>query len=308
MRFKNHFLFLFLSLTYVAQADDRELIRKLSGCYQVDYTYSEIEPLLDTYRLDPRVYDATKRQDVYEYVVVVEDTEESIRLQHILMLKKLNGWFSMKHHGEHWQANAPFRYHYMGENTWTPVAIDEAGWTRTITSLDDGPRYSCQGVWDISGARNLWKCTETYSPIPGREYRDMGRKDYQGLTRSAQIQVYDWGWLERQENVKVTEAAGHKTPLVREEGKIFSIRVDDAFCAPARDFVAARKNYWDISRAVWSEVLDGGSDFTSLPLKGGERRYNELWRLESKYFEGLSDAGIVDQVKTEMRSIIDSYR
>ena len=285
MKFVTITFALFAACMSMMYASEREWIQKMAGCFQVDYSYSEIEALDPAYTL-----------------------ENNIHLQHILMIPLKDRRFMMKHHGEDWQPNPAAHYQYLGKNLWSPVAIDSTGWTRSITSLDDGPRYSCHGQWSIDAERKTWECQDSYSPIPGREYRDMKRNDYQGMTRSAKVLVYDWGWLERQDNIKVREDGDDKIQLARETGKIFSIRVDDSHCLEAQKWVDQRKDFWDLSRQVWNDILDHHSDFTSAPSKGGVARYRKIWQLESEYYDKIGDAALRQEAETKLRDIILDYQ
>jgi hypothetical protein len=181
--------------------------------------------------------------------------------------------YIFKHHSEQWLYEPAYFYEYQGDGRYIPRDIAHVAgagsWRRDVSSLDDGPRYQCVARWKKTEKRNeppTWVC-ENYSPMPGREFRDMNRNDYHGLQRRTQIQSHRWGWKELQWNQKVREEAGHFVSLVSELGNTTYTRIDDRFCMPAKEFWAKRKDFWKLVRLVWADVLDGQSDYASYTVR-----------------------------------------
>ncbi len=290
----------------LSKEEGKQTILKMSGCKAVDYTFSETKALLDTYKLDSRVYDATKVHEVFEYIVPLQNDENVVHLQHIFLIGMGPGrTFLMKHHGETW-TYAPASYQtYLGGYHWKPAEVDapEGKWLRSVSALDDGPRYSCVSSWQNQGARNVWNCTGTYAPIPGRETRDMGRKDYQGLYRKSQILVYDTFWLEREENRKVYEKDGEQTPFVEEVGKIFSIEVPETNCAAAKDWIKPRQEFWAMLRKVWDRVLSEGP-YGGSEVRNGVSRFDKVTAIEKAYLE---KGGDLQELSLQVEGIVRSY-
>jgi hypothetical protein len=192
-----------------------------TGCYLVDYSFVETEALKPGYTKDNRVYDVNRDKSVKEWIFAEQLSPTRIKLQHVLFATDLAGKMQedtlLKHTGEDWEYNAPFLYEYAGDLRWTVKDLKTTPglWTRRITNLDDGLRYQCASAFKLSSAYADWTC-ENYAPIPGRETRDMGRKDYKGLQRTSRLISYDTSWLERERNTKMIEAGETRTPLARE--------------------------------------------------------------------------------------------
>lgn len=292
----------------------RKAILGLGGCFLVDYSYAETKALKAGYTLDSRVYDVNRDKSVKELVVPVEISDKKIRLQHILFFSDLAGNLSkgslMKHQAEDWEFEARHEYEFIGPSHWKPrtPTAPKGAWTRRITNLDDGLRYQCSAPWKIGAGYPEWSC-ENYAPIPGRETRDMGRKDYNTLQRTTRILNYGGSWLERQDNVKTIDASGVKTPLAKELGKNWFVRLPTKECAEASLWADARKPYWDFLRETWEEVLDGGKDFVEQVPTGAPPRYVKMGEIEDAYFTKIEkDAGVRAKARQEMLDVISAYR
>lgn len=268
--------------------EGRAIVRALAGCFLVDYSYAEIEALRPGYARDARIYDVNRQQSVKEWIYFEDLGPRRLRLQHVLFSTDLAGapraGTFLRHQAEDWEFEAPFLYEFTGTAVWEPRATAPGTWTRRITSLDDGLRYQCAAPWSTnSGGYPEWSCAN-YAPIPGREFRDMGRHDYQTLERETRILNYGSSWLERQANVKVIDQGQGRTPLAREVGKNWYVRLPDSECAPAREFSAPRQAFWRVLRETWDEVFDGSAPFRErLPVAGEPPRYARVMQLEARY-------------------------
>ena len=289
-----------------------EQAKQLEGCYLVDYNYSETESLKQGYQLDPRVYDVSGFV-VKELVKVVEESEDRVRLQHFMQADDKSGrtMFMMRHHGEIWKINPEFRYKYEGRydgnDKWT-VEDTSMPWLRSVTNLDDGIRYQCLGDFKSQSYYSEFNCS-AYSPIPGRETRDMGRKDYNTMQRSTSVKVFGNSWLEKQLNTKTIFDNGHKTPLAKEIGKVWSVRLADSDCSEVDSWRQDRQVFWNLLSEVWQEVLDGSSDFNELKLVDGTTRTQKISKLMGQYLDSLlSSKDDVGLVKEKIREIIEMHR
>ncbi len=299
----------------VSQLDlGREAIRAMAGCYLVDYSYTETESLKPDYTRDNRVYDVNLKQSIKEWIYAEDISPNRIRLQHILFAADLNGTVSeyskLKHTGEDWEYNAGFLYDFVAPLKWQVKDLRSSPglWTRRITNLDDGLRYQCAASWSSDRAYPQWSC-DNYSPIPGREFRDMGRKDYQTLHRSTQITVYGESWLERQVNVKTIHQDETRTPLAKELGKNWYVRLPDSECEPAREFAQARKPFWTLVREAWDTVYTGDRAFVEKSLSGQPSRYFKIMGLEQEYLQkDLNSPTIREEAKKAILRVIEEYR
>lgn len=289
-------------------------IHKMTGCYLVDYNYAETEALKPGYTRDARLYDVNKNKSVKEWVYADDVSPTRVRLQHILFMTNAQGKITegtaMKHQSEDWEYQAPFVYEFTEPSKWSAVKqpADSKAWTRKITNLDDGLRYQCASQWSLNTAYPEWTCDD-YAPIPGRETRDMQRKDYQALQRSTRLIVYGDSWLERQNNTKVIDHGNVKTPLAKEAGKNWYVRVADGECSAMRDFVNQRKDFWALLRGTWDEVFTGNSDFIEQTPKGQPPRFVKMMEIEKEFAnQDLSKTETREKARDQILKVIREYR
>lgn len=290
-------------------------IEKMQGCYLVDYSYSETEALKAGYKLDSRVYDVNKNKSIKEWIYPVKVSPTHIRLQHILFATDLSGKLMdgslLKHTGEDWEYHIPYLYDFSAPLFWT--VKDLAGtpnvWTRKVTNLDDGLRYQCAAEWTLTTAYPEWTCS-SYAPIPGREYRDMGRKDYNTLDRTTRVIVYEGSWLERQENIKTIHNKDNtRTPLAKEVGKNWYVRLPDSECKAAQDFADPSKAFWSVLLETWKETLDGKSNFKEKVFSDGSSRYFDMMAVEYEYADqDLTQEPVRGAAKSAISTVINKYR
>lgn len=310
-------LFSSFALADVSQMEaGRATVARMQGCYLIDYSYVETESLKQGYAVDRRVYDVNKNRSFKEWIYMEDISPTHVRLQHVLFAVDLNGKLmegtELRHQAEDWQFNAPYLYDFVSPGKWQVVnlSLTPNAWTRRITFLDDGPRYQCASTWNMTTENPEWSCANS-SPIPGRETRDMQRKDYNVLDRFTRLMIYSGSWLERQENTKVIYNAqdGSRTPLAKELGKNWYVRLPDSECLPAQVFVGPRRAFWNLLREAWAEVLDGKSAFNEKPSTDGTSRYGTILDLEEKYLQAdFASPFVREQIKQEILATIQKYR
>lgn len=311
-KFSLFFGFLIAVTVSAGQLDvGRQAILSQQGCYIIDYSYVETDSLKEGYVKDNRVYDVNTKNTVKEYIYADEISENRIRLQHVLFAVNPQGEVIkealLKHQVEDWEFNASFLYDFQSPQNWAVKLLDSDLWTRRVTNLDDGLRYQCAAKWTEDKHYPEWACSN-FAPIPGRETRDMGRKDYNTLDRHTKIVAYGSNWLERQINTKTIYKDGVKTPLAREVGKNWYVRVSDDECSDAKAYAQARREFWTILREVWDEVFDGKSAYVE-PSNIGSKRYVEIMQLEAEYYQkDLLKQEIRLELKSKIHEVIKKYR
>ncbi|SDE94687.1 DUF6607 family protein [Terriglobus roseus] len=294
----------------------KKAIHARTGCFLVDYSFVETETLKPGYVRDNRVYDVNKDKSVKEWIIATEISPTRVKLQHVLQGVTLKGEHMpggiIRHTGEDWSFNASSRFEYQGpnakgEDTWKTIQLEPNQWLRRVTSLDDGLRYQCSAAWTTDTEYASWKCDDM-APIPGREYRDMKRKDYQDLERSSKLVVYDTNWLEREANTKIVDADGVKTPLVKELGKTWYVRLPDAECKDAQEFASPRRvAFWDITREAWDEELAGVNAWSDAKTaKGKDSRYGRIADMEETWIrKDLSQPAVRAEAKDAVKKVIE---
>jgi len=291
-----------------------DAIHSMTGCYLVDYSYVEMEPLKKGYKRDARVYDVNKTKSVKEWIYADDTSPTNIRLQHILFAADDKGKFvsgsELKHQAEDWEYQAPVVYEFTRPSTWkaVPQPAGSEKWTRKITNLDDGLRYQCASNWKFDSYPE-WSC-DNYAPIPGRETRDMQRKDYNTLERSTRVVAYGSSWLERQSNTKVEDKNGKQTPLVKETGKTWYVRLPDSECREAKAFAEPRQEFWALLKDTWNDVYKEGKPFVEKPtVKGTPPRFAKMGEVEDAYVgKDLSNPTIRKQAREAILKVIADYR
>ncbi|MGH7343419.1 MAG: DUF6607 family protein [Candidatus Rokuibacteriota bacterium] len=289
-------------------------VRSLAGCYLVDYSYVEVESLKPGYARDGRVYDVNRDKSAKEWITAEVLSPRRIRLQRILFLTDLAGAIRdgslIKHQSEDWEHDAPFLYDFVAPRRWKArdLRATPGLWTRRVTNLDDGLRYQCAARWTSDTAYAEWTCS-SYAPIPGRETRDMRRSDYDTLDRTTRIVAYGQSWLERQDNVKTVHRGGARSPLAREVGKNWSVRLPESECEAARAFAGPRQAFWTVVREVWDEVLNGASPFVEKTPAGQPPRFVKMYEVEEDYVgRDLTDPSIRQAARERILKVIEAYR
>ncbi len=302
------FLFLLALISYQLHAHN--VLEELPGCYQVDYSYSEIESLKKDYQLDSRVYDASSKSNVFELFFPLIIENKKLHFQRVLFTRTESGEVKglMKHYAEVLSKNENFFYAFTGNHIYSPQQIEAPTWVREVRYLDDGPSYSCKGKWGAFSNDEYFECN-SYASIPGRESRDMGRKDYNALERNTKLIFSSWGILERQNNIKtIHQNDNTKIPLAKEVGKVFSIKVSDDLCFEAKQWAEARKDFWLISIEIWNEFLNGTSEKVVEVSNQNGLRFMKIWDLAEKYIDkNLSDKTNRDAAKEDLRKVISQF-
>lgn len=306
-----------LSLNAAAETQferGKAAIQKMAGCFLVDFSYTETEGLKPGYERDKRVYDVNANKSVKEWIYVDEVTPTRFRVQHVMFVADTDGTpvygTELKHTGEDWEFNAPFLYDFVSPKRWEVKSLADGQnlWTRRVTNLDDGLRYQCAAAWEMEKAVPEWTCS-SYAPIPGRETRDMGRRDYQALDRTTRLMIYGASFLERQMNTKIIhDESNVKTPLAKEVGKNWYVRLPDSECSHAVEFMTPRKRFWDLMRETWDEVFAEAATFVEKNVSG-KSRFGAFMELEEKYSSrNLGDAAVRAAAKKDMKDVIEEFR
>jgi hypothetical protein len=295
-------------------SDSKKAILQMSGCFLVDYSYVEVKSLKKDYERDVRIYDVSRTKTVKEWIYPIEFGDKRIRLQHVLFMTGADGKVIedsyLKHPGEDWEYEPTYLYEFVAPSHWSPKKVSDRNvWVRKITHLDDGLRYQCAAPWKVSEkGYPEWSCN-TYSPIPGREYRDMKRKDYNTLDRTTRLIVYGNSYLERQDNIKTIHTKeGVRTPLAQEVGKNWYVRLKDEECKEAQDWVKPQKPFWTLLQKTWDEVLTGKEDFKEQLPKGSMPRFLIIGGVQQKYIDKLDDSNQYNQAKKEVLEVIEKFR
>ncbi|TBV72404.1 DUF6607 family protein [Pseudoxanthomonas winnipegensis] len=231
---------------------DHAAILKIAGEFAVDFAFDETVLLQPGYERA-----AAMRSSADEAVVVVEDTPTRVVLQHLLVDGK-SGHVT-KHWREDWVYQAPRRFEFSADQTWTVRALSPqettGAWTQCVYEVSDAPRYCGTGRWTYSGEVATWTSDESWRPLPRREYTR--RSDYNALRVVNRHTITPNGWSHEQFNVKVLRKPdGRQVEIAREFGFDDYRRDSQVDFAPAYAYWKATSDFWAGVRARWAGFLN----------------------------------------------------
>ena len=232
---------------------DRAEILAMAGDYKVRFDMQEATPWLKGYEPLER-----KISGGHESIRVIEDTGETIVLQHLLVAEHEGQTFIIKHWRQDWQY-APRRVLvYAGPNTWqwedVPEALRNGRWSQTVYQVDDSPRYAGWGQFDTKSGVRRWRSNWTWRPLARRDaVRGPIYDRYLGINRH---QPTPDGWIHWQDNTKIGTVEGELQPVVQEYVLNTYTRFNDYNVKAADDYWAATRGFWAAIRAEWARIAD----------------------------------------------------
>ena len=234
-------------------AHDRQAILAMQGEYEVDFAFDETVLLSDGYkRREPQ------RSGGNEVVIVVEDGPRKVVLQHLLVDTR-NGHVT-KHWRQDWTYEAPRRFEFSADQTWTmrdiPADQTRGAWTQCVYEVSDAPRYCGTGRWNHKYGAATWTSDRTWRPLPRREYTK--RSDYNALNVENRHTIVPGGWTHEQDNTKTVRAADGTTQrtIAREFGFNDYRKTTGADFKPAYDYWKGAQAYWARVRGLWEAQFD----------------------------------------------------
>lgn len=181
-----------------------EALRKIAGCFEVDYHYAE---------QGERVYPAYREQ-LTEYIDLKVDGD-TVVLQHYGIVPILG---PIKHWGEHWTLLADGRWH------------------QEVIHPSGSQRYECDAPMTVTKSQRQWvaqrTCTYAGAPKPRRDVK-LHRNDYDVLDRTSLVNITANAWHDVQTNVKRTRDG---KVVAHETGWNEYRRVAEKKCQKAIDF------------------------------------------------------------------------
>lgn len=271
------------------KSQDIEAIKKMCGCYEVIFKYTEtFAPEIDyEKKLD---YSAT----ALEWAKLIEEEDGKLSIQHLLIV---NDDMVIKHWRQDWVYENQKVFAYKKDNTWTFNKLKEeevkGQWTQKVYQVDDSPRYSGSATWVHFDGKNYWE-NDVDAPLPRREYSK--RDDYNVMKRGNRQEISTDGWVHEQDNDKIIREANMEDVLLaQEKGYNIYRKIDDSKCKVAEDWWEENQKLWKKVRSVWDEVYDRQGDLTFSTMVDGKPMYKHFYTLSNK------------STKKEIRAIIDSF-
>lgn len=248
------------------KAKDRKAILQMAGCFTVDFYFEETIPLQPGYKLYPKFDDLS-----FEAVVVLENSPNVIRLQHILETRMGR---IIKHWRQDWWFQDPAVIRYEGRGLWKRHSLEpeavKGAWTQKVYAVDDGPRYEVSGVWTHGQNVSEWTANTGHRPLPRRDY--LYRSDYDILLANNRQVITPTGWVHEQDNDKLRLGHSGKEDeiLVREIGRNTYRRINSRHCDAIYSWWVPRKVFWEEVRNSWENALFGRDAFQSYDFLPGQ--------------------------------------
>jgi hypothetical protein len=271
-------------LVHAQKKTDKENIKLLCGCFDVEFKYAETFAPDRSYKY----HDREKITSATELVIPIEETKNKIVLQHLLVI---DDSMIVKHWREDWTYENPVMLKYNGNHIWerenlVPSAYKKK-WMQTVWEVSDAPRYQGTGEWVHADNKIFWMST-TDAPLPRREYTK--RHDYNILRRRNMIEVRGDGWVHEQDNEKIIRAQGTDSLLAEEKGWNTYRRIDDSRCTAAKIYWKKNSGYWKHVRAAWEQYLGSHDSVTLRTLVDGKPLHAFLSDIEQQFAEGRLSA------------------
>jgi len=255
---------------------DREAILSMTGCYNVDFKYTEtFAPEIDY----EHAYDYTSA--AFEWAELVEKTEDRIVIQHLLII---NDSVIIKHWRQDWVFESDRCFSYDKDNRWIFSDLNPGEstgkWTQFVYQVDDSPRYCGTATWSHIDGISSWY-NRADSPLPRREYSK--RDDYNVMNRGNRVIITDNGWVHEQDNNKIIREDLRKDVLlVQEKGFNTYEKREDADCLAAQKWWSENAEKWAVVREVWDGIYDESASLELHAKLEGKRLYEDL-------FYGIND-------------------
>lgn len=279
---------------------DRAAILKMAGTFDVTFSFEEVLPLQDGYELDEPY-----KTSAQELVIVVENTERFISLQHLLVVRHGEETHVINHWRQDWIYHPDQTFYYLAEGTYRiGNGHDHSGlWTQLVYNVADSPRYSAIGRWRHELGVSSWTSNNyVRRPLPLREASK--REDYNLLLGRHRLTVSDGGWFHIQDNFKQDDQPKQpEKSIAMEHGLNRYLRVPDEGFEKAHDYWENTEAYWKVVRSVWADVFEDVDRFKLRKRWKGDALFSHLFGLADEYW-GQTDAS---EARPRIEEIIEAF-
>ena len=284
-------------------AKDREAILKMAGTFKVTFAFEETLPLQAGYELTKPYSTAAE-----ELVVVVENSERFVSLQHLLVVRHEGETHVINHWRQDWVYQPERSFGYNGDGSYRFYDCDwkhlHGHWTQLVYNVADSPRYSTHGRWQHRAGYSKWTSSDAF--LRPKPLRDMKRDDYNVLSGKHSITVTDQGWVHGQDNVKDllgTRQATADTVVAIEQGLNRYSRMPDENFEKAHEYWENTEPFWKEVRGVWAAVFEDSERLELAKRWKGEPLFSHLFGLADEYW-GQAD---VSEARPRIEAIIDAF-
>ena len=260
------------------QSMDRESIKNMCGCFEVEFRFSETFSYSEDSTYMPS---KNKVANALEYAHMVEEDENKVMIQHLLLVGDESNPYIIKHWRQDWIFENRDFYIYEGDNKWDFMNKKEeevtGTWTQKVYQVDDSPRYEGEGSWVYVDGKTYWE-NETNAPLPRREYTK--RSDYNITLRRNKHLITPEGWVHDQDNDKLIRKKRKDVQLLaQEKGTNTYTRVDNKRCEGALKWWNENAQFWSLVRTSWDEIYGKNKDLELAEKVDGKRLYEILFSM-----------------------------
>ena len=268
---------------------DREAIKEMCGCFEIEFKYSETFSPKGDY-VESKDY----KTKALEWATLILDEKNELSIQHLLII---NDSMVIKHWRQDWEYESEKTLDFVANNTWNINNISKkevkGQWAQKVYQVDDSPRYSGSASWVHIDGNRYWKNT-TDAPLPRREYSK--RSDYNVTVRGNNIQITKNGWLHEQDNLKVIRKDRSEDKILAEEkGYNTYTKKSNIKCTAAIKWWEENQTKWSKVRNEWARIYSTHDKLNFKQKVDGKRLYQYLFGLE------------VSSSNKEIRDIINKF-
>lgn len=263
------------------QKQDQQAIKKMCGCYKVGFNFAEtfIYSKDDNYKPSK-----VKHDKALEWVELIKDKEDTIVMQHLLIVGEKDNPHIIKHWRQDWIYENTDFYMYNADNKWDfiqkPKADVKGQWTQKVFQVDDSPRYEGTATWVHIDGKSYWE-NITDAPLPRRE--ETKRDDYNVTVRGNRHQIMENGWIHDQDNDKVVRKKGKEDfILAQEKGYNTYVKVADEECKVAQDWWKENRAMWQLVRDNWDDIFARNKNLKLKKAVKNKQLYEYLFDLDPK--------------------------
>ena len=261
--------------------NDKSSIKSMCGCFEVGFNFIETFSYSNDSNYIPS---KEKHAGALEWAQLVEETDTSVVIQHLLVVGSESNPMIIKHWRQDWLYENNSFYMFNADNKWSFIQLPKekvsGQWTQKVYQVDDSPRYEGSGTWVYVDGKKYWEST-TDAPLPRREYTT--RSDYNLTKRTNRHEIVENGWIHDQDNKKIVRENGKEDfNLAEEKGFNFYKRVDDSKCSAASVWWEDNQEYWRNVRNTWSEIYNKNEDLELNEKVEGKKLYSVLFSMDIK--------------------------
>lgn len=279
---------------------DRRAILAMAGPYRASFDFLETVGFGADFE-PARPY----RSWGTEHIYVLADEPDFISLQHIMVMSFIreDGLASepvvVKHWRQDWRYEDRDMHVYAGNDRWVHERLSEDAvigkWSQAVFQVDDSPRYEAIGQWTHTGGLSSWASSETWRPLPRREFSV--REDYDVLVGTNRHTIVPSGWVQEEDNLKVvldenSNYAADQAILAREAGVNRYERIVNYDWSAGDEYWQRTGPYWQQVREAWADIYRERESFGLRRRVDGNSLFMSLFEQAEATTESNFDAGV----------------